>query len=150
MSSRIDIAVSPSTWVGCLTALPWLTLAGFSLILTQAYGPGFLILVLAGLAGAVYQWNLNGRLTLGRSIIRVTVADGELQVQRRDGRHYSVSPESGSRIYPRLVVLKVKPSCTTLHSATVLLWARAQGPGNVPVDLHRQLRVWLRLGSGTS
>lgn len=146
MSSRIDIPVNPSSWVGCLTAFPWFALAVFNLILAQAYSPGFLALVPVGLAGAVYQWNLNGRLSLGRSIVRLTIADGELQVQQRDGQHYAVIPDSVSRLYPRLAVLKLKPSDATNH-CTVLLWARTKGPGNVPGDLHRQLRAWLRLGS---
>jgi len=147
VSSRIDIPVYPSSWVGCLTALPWLALTVFNLILAQAYSPGFLALVPVGLAGAVYQWNLNGRLSLGRSIVRLTVADGELQVQQRDGQHYSVIPDPVSRLYPRLAVLKLKPSGTTNHPCTVVLWARTKGPGNVAGDLHRQLRARLRLGS---
>lgn len=150
MSGRIDVPVSPSTWVGCLTALPWLVLSIFNLILAQAYSPFFLILVPAGLAGAIYQWKLNGSLSLDRSIIRLTVADDELQVQQGDGQHYSVTPDSASRLYPRLVVLKLKPAATTNWPHTVLLWAREQGPGNVPGDLHRRLRAWLRLASGNS
>lgn len=147
MSGRIDVPVSPSTWVGCLTALPWLVLTVFNLILAQAYSPVFLVLALAGLAGAVYQWKLNGRLSLGKSIVRLTVTDGQLQIQHRDGQHYAVTPDAVSRLYPRLIMLKVKPSATTNWPHTVVLWARVQGPGNIPGDLHRQLRAWLRLGS---
>ena len=147
MFNRIDIPVSPSNWVGCLAVLPWFALTVFNLILAQTYSPGFLVLVPAALIGAIYQWNLNGRLSLDRSIVRLTVTDGELQVQQRNGQNYAVIPNSVSRIYPQLVMLKLKPSSTTNHSGTVLLWSQARGTGNVPGDLHRQLRAWLCLGS---
>ncbi len=150
MSSRIDIPVTPSRWVGCLSALPWLALTVFNLVLAQAYSAFFLALIPVGLAGAVYQWNLNGRLSLNRSIVRLTVSDIGLQAQQRDGERYPVTPDSASRLYPRLIILKLKPSDTTNRSGTVLLWARDQGPGNVPGDLHRQLRAWLRLGSDSN
>ena len=146
MSSRIDIPISASRWIGFLSALPWFALTLFNLILAQAYSAFFLVLIPVGLAGAVYQWNLNGRLNLNRSIVRLTVSDAGLQAQQQDGEQYPVVPDSVSRLYPRLIILKLKPSGTTNRSGTVLLWARNQGPGNVPVDLHRQLRAWLRLG----
>jgi toxin CptA len=150
VSSQIDIPITPSRWVGCLSALPWIGLTLFNLILAQAYSAYFLVLIPVGLAGAVYQWNLNGRLSLNRSTVRLTVSEVGLEAQQRDGERYPVIPDSASRLYPRLIILKLKPSATTNRSGTVLLWARDQGPGNVPGDLHRQLRAWLRLGSDNS
>lgn len=147
MSSRIDIPIRASGRVGVLASLPWLGLAIFNLILAFVYGPAFLILIPATLAGAVYQWNLNGRLCLDRSITRLIITDGDLQAQQRNGQQYPVYADSGSRLYPRLVILKLNPSDSNNKESTVLLWAGDNGAGNVPGDLHRHLRAWLRLGS---
>lgn len=147
MSSRIDIAIRANARVGVLAALPWLGLTVFDLILAHTYGVGFLALVPATLAGAVYQWRLNGQLCLDRSITRLTVTDSGLQVQQRNGEQYPVVADAGSRLYPRLAILKLNPATSTNRSSTVLLWSDENGTGNVPGDLHRHLRVWLRLGS---
>lgn len=147
MSSRIEIPVKPSARVGFLAALPWLGLTVFDLILAYAYGPAFLVLIPVTLAGAVYQWNLNGRLCLDRSVTRLTVTGDGLHLLQRNGEHYPVVADSGSRLYPRLVILKLNPSDATNGPSTVLLWAEEYGTGNVSGDLHRQLRAWLRLGS---
>jgi len=148
VSSRIDIPLRPSAWVGFLATTPWLVLSVFNLVLAYAYSAFFLILAAMALAGALYQWNLNGRLCLNRSIVRLTVTENGLQTQQRNGEQYPVTPHSGSRLYPRLIILKLEPTDATHTSSTVLLWAGQQGSGNVPGNPHRQLRAWLRLGSG--
>lgn len=146
MSSPIEIPIRPCLWVGVLAALPWSGLVVFVLALAHSYGPYFLILSPAALAGAIYQWRLNGRLGLDRSITGLTVTDEALKVQLRSGDGYTVAADSASRVYPRLLVLKLTPLDPTHRSSTVLLWADNNGTGNVPGDLHRQLRAWLRLG----
>lgn len=150
MSSRIDIAVRPSGPVGFLASLPWIGLTGFELVLAYAYGPAFLILLPLALAGALYQWNLNGRLCLARSVTRLTVTGDGLQLQQRDGKQYSAAADPRSRLYPRLIILKLNPADTTHKPSTMLLWADMHGTGNVSGDLHRRLRAWLRLGSASS
>lgn len=147
MSSQIDIPLRPCARVGAMAALPWSGLAVFTLILSHSYGPVFLALIPVTLAGAVYQWQLNGRLRLDRSITRLTLTGDGLQARQRNGDQYPVVADSGSRLYPRLLILKLRPCDATNPASTVLLWATAKGTGNVPGDLHRQLRVWLRLGS---
>jgi toxin CptA len=151
VSSRIDIPLRPSGVVGCLAALPWLVLCGFILILAGTHGISFLVLLPVALAGALYQWNLNGRLSLGRSITRLTITDRGLQAQQRNGTQFLASVGPQSRLYPALIILKLNPDDATYKSISVLLWARNEqsvdSPGNIAGDLHRQLRVWLRLGS---
>lgn len=147
MSNRIDLPVRPSNAVGLVAILPWLCLTVFSLILAYRYGVGFLILVPVAAAVAVHQWHLTGQLCLDRSVVRLTVRNDRLQVQRRDGKHYEAIADGESRLYPRLVILKLRPGDTTYKPLTVILWAETQTVGNVPADLHRQLRAWLRLGS---
>jgi toxin CptA len=147
VSSRIDIPVKPSNRVGLLASAPWLGLTGFNLILANAYGAVFLGLIPLALAGAIYQWNLNGRLRLARSVIRLTITSDGLQLQQRNGEQYPVTANSGSRLYPRLVILKLNPSDATNRASTMLLWSDEHGTGNVSGDLHRRLRAWLRLGS---
>jgi len=150
VSSRIEIPVKPSARVGFLAALPWFGLTIFDLILAYAYGPAFLGLIPVTLAGALYQWNLNGRLCLDRSVTRLTITGDGLHLQQRNGEHYPVVADSDSRLYPRLVILKLNPSDATNRPSTVLLWAEEHGTGNVSGDLHRQLRAWLRLGSASN
>ncbi|TGN41038.1 hypothetical protein [Marinobacter confluentis] len=152
MSSRIDLAIRPSAGVGCLVALPWAGLGMFNLILALTYSLWFLALIPLALAGGIYQWKLNGRLGLQRSVVRLTVNVDQLQLQHRNGQKYPVRADPSSRLYPRLAILKLMPSDTTNRPSTVLLWAdRADcgdsgSLGNVPADQHRQLRAWLRLG----
>lgn len=148
MSSRIDLPITASAWVGFLAALPWLLLALFNLVLAGAYGLAFLLLVPVALAGAAYHWNLLGRLCLERSVVRLTFpegSEGELQVQQRNNEEYAARPDSASRLYPRLAILKLNPVDATNRPCTVLLWAS----GNISGDLHRQLRARLRLGSAS-
>jgi toxin CptA len=137
--------------VGCLAALPWLVLCGFILILAGIHGVAFLVLLPVALAGALYQWKLNGLLTLERSIVRLTITDRGLQAHRRDGAQFLASVGPQSRLYPALVILKLNPDDATYKSVPVLLWARNEqsldSPGNIAGDLHRQLRAWLHLGS---
>jgi toxin CptA len=130
--------------------MPWLILAIFNLVLALAYGWLFLTLVPLALAGAVYHWNLNGRLSLERSVVGLTITADGLQARQRNGHPYPVIADPGSRLYSQLAILKLTPVDATHNPSTVLLWAGIRGGGNVPDDLHRQLRAWLHLGPSGS
>jgi len=144
--SRTDIPVTPSHWVGALSALPWLGLALFNLVLTFSFGGSFLLLFALSLAGVFYQWNLNGRLCLARSITRLVLTESGMIVEQANGKQVPVAVDPESRLYHRLIILKLRPTNSTNRRSTVLLWAINQRMGNIPGDLHRQLRVWLNLG----
>lgn len=154
MYNQTDIPISPSPWVGSLAVLPWFVLAAFNLVLALAYGAIFALLLPVALAGGVYQWNLTGQLRLRQSIVRLMITSDGLQVQQRNGACYPVTADGNSRLFPRLAILKLRPTASTNPASTVLLWANSQGArfvrGNVPADPLRQLRVWLRLGPANS
>lgn len=154
MYNRTDIPIHPSPWVGLLAALPWFALAVFNLILANAYSFAFALLPPLALAGGVWQWKLTGRLSLRRSIVRLVITNDGLQAQQQNGDCYPVTVAANSRLSPRLAILKLQPTAATYRSFSVLLWSDNQGDrflrGNVPADLLRQLRVWLRLGPTSS
>lgn len=133
-----------------MAALPWLALTAFQCTLAQSHGALFLVLIPATLVGALYQWNLNGRLCLDRSVVHLAVDGNELQVLRKSGERYLVIVGPASRLYPRIAILKLMPIGNTQMPSTVVLWAIRRDVGNVPGDLHRQLRAWLRLVSSGS
>ncbi|MDI9246131.1 hypothetical protein [Marinobacter sp. CHS3-4] len=150
MFSRTDIPITPSHWVGAIASLPWLCLGVFTLILALSFGSAFLLLLAASVGGAVYQWNLNGRLGLAKSITRLIVTESGIVAERRDGQQLTVTVEPESRLYFRLMILKLRPTNSNYNPITVLLWSMTSGAGNISTDLHRRLRVWLNLGPQSS
>jgi toxin CptA len=127
--------------------MPWLALAGFNLTLAFAYGLPFLALVPLALAGAVFQWKLNGSLSLNRSVTGLVIGGDGLQVQQRSGEGFTARAAPASRIYPRLVILKLTPTGAIKRPSTLLVLAGQPGTGNVCEAQHRRLRAWLQLGA---
>ena len=145
MFNRTDIPLTPSDWVGCLAALPWLALALFNFTLTLIYGGGFLVLFAISLAAAAYHWHLIGRLAFDKSILSLMITQSGLVAERKDGKQFAATVKAESRLYSTLVILKLAPIDSTYGAAIVVLWPHRKRAGNVDPDRHRQLKAWLRL-----
>ena len=150
MSSRIDVSLTPSLPAGLIAAAPWLLLALAGAVLGFAGEPWFLFLCPAAILGAGWQVQLSGLLRSSASVIRLTVAEGQLNVHLADGRSFPAHPTSDSRLFGGLALLKFRLGGTSLKPPLVVLFSfsnREEAVGNVDPDNFRRLRVWLRLAS---
>ncbi len=147
MSSRIELALSPSAAVGVLAASPWLALLAF-VIIAGAAGKYWLLPALPLVAtGALIQYRRTGLLRSATSVTALTVDNNQCHAQLADGRIIPVTVSAGSRMGAQLALLKLRPQGSRLVSYSGILLANTAGiSGNVAEDDFRRLRVWLRLG----
>ncbi|WP_375182941.1 hypothetical protein [Marinobacter sp.] len=147
MSSRIEVALTPSIPAGLIAALPWLALTAFLLVAAGSGQPWLLAGVPVSLLGAAWQFRRTGLLRGHRAVAGLTVTDGQLLARLADQTAVAVDAAGASRMGPRLTLLKLRPVGTTSGSYfTVLLAPIAGLAGNASADDFRRLRVWLRLG----
>lgn len=147
MSSRIDLALTPSTAAGALATTPWLALLAF-LVIAGAAGKYWLLAILPiALAGALVQYRDKGRLGSKTSVTGLMVENNQCYARLADKRVIPVRISAGSRMGAKLALLKLSPQNTRLlFCSTILLADTASISGNVTEDDFRRLRMWLRLG----
>lgn len=159
MSSRIEVTLRPSLATGLVAATPWIALLGFLLIAAAQVSAVLLVPVPLVITGLVWQIRLTGLLAGPRAVTGLLVEDGQLRITLGNGRRQAVTIAPESRLTGHLALLKVVPDDTRLtrwpwQSRLVVFInvGRAGWAGkiatNIEPEAFRQLRVWLRLGSG--
>ncbi|MBU2954125.1 hypothetical protein [Marinobacter sp. F3R08] len=146
MSNRIELALAPSPLVGILAVFPWLLLLAFLAVAAMAGKIWLLIAAPIALCGATFQYRSNGLLLGNGALNGLLIEHGKMYAKTPDNRQIHVIPLASSRIWSGLAVLKLRTADTNIRSYTTILLAPSPGgPGNVPPEEFRRLRVWLRL-----
>ncbi|MDO6823932.1 hypothetical protein [Marinobacter sp. 1_MG-2023] len=146
MSSRIDLTLSRCAAAGCLAAAPWLTAFTFALIAGTAGKNWMFILAPLALAGAIFQYRLNGLLAGPSAVLGLHQEQGTLYARLGNGRILAVNASPASRICSNVALLKLEPTTSTSSTYPVVLLSGKRIAGNVSEDQFRRLRMRLRLG----
>ncbi len=146
VSSRIDLALSPSVVTGFVAALPWLAASAFILIAAMAGKPWMLALAPVTLAGAVFQFRRNGLLAGHGAVLGLYLEQNRLYARLGSGQSRAVYACPSSRLSSRVALLNLRPVASRSGSYPVVLLCSNRIAGNVSEDQFRRLRMWLRLG----
>ncbi len=146
MSSRIDLTLSPSVATGCLAATPWLVASAFVLIAATAGKSWLYALAPLTLAGAVFQYRLNGLLIGPSAVLGLYLENNTLYARLGSGQAEAVSACRSSRLSSKLALLKLQPVASKSSSYPVVILSGQRITGNLPEEQFRRLRLWLRLG----
>lgn len=145
MSSRIDVALTPSLPAGIIAALPWAAI-GVATIVLGLNGSGLIwIATPLALAGLIWQVLNSGLLWGATAVIAIELKNDQLWARLGNGSQFPVKPAADSRIGSRITLLKLSFPTAPYSPRTVILMAGNNLPGNVRLEPFRQLRVWLRL-----
>jgi len=146
VSNQIELTLSRCVAVGCLAAAPWLVASAFVLI-AGAFGKTWMYtLAPLTLAGAVFQYRLNGLLKGPSAVLRLHQDQNALYARLGNGQTLAVTACPSSRISSKVVLLKLQPVASRYASYPVVLLSGNRIAGNVSEDQFRRLRMWLRLG----
>ncbi|MDS1311803.1 MULTISPECIES: hypothetical protein [Marinobacter] len=146
VSSRIDLTLSPSVAVGCLAATPWLTASAFVLIAAAAGKSWLYALAPLTLAGALFQYRLNGLLIGPSAVLGLYLEKNTLYARLGNGQTAAVSACRSSRLNSRMALLKLHAVASRSTSYPVVILSGQRVSGNLPEEQFRRLRLWLRLG----
>lgn len=146
MSSQVNLTLSRCHIAGCLAAAPWLVASIFALIAGASGKSWIYALAPLTLAGAVYQYRLNGLLAGPSAVLGLYQEQNTLYVRLGNGQTLAVNACPSSRLSARVVLLKLRPIASRSATYPVVLLSGSRITGNVPEDQFRRLRMWLRLG----
>ncbi|MGO1691411.1 MAG: hypothetical protein ACTHY7_00160 [Marinobacter sp.] len=146
MSSQIDLTLSRCGVAGCLAAAPWLIASAFILIAGASGKHWMYALAPLTLAGAIFQYRLNGLLAGPSAVLGLHQDQNTLYARLGNGQILAVNACPASRISSKLVLLKLQPIASRSASYPVVLFSGTRIAGNVSEDQFRRLRMWLRLG----
>jgi len=146
VSNQIDLTLSRCGAVGCLAAAPWLIASAFVLIAGASGKNWMYALAPLTLAGAIFQYRLNGLLAGPSAVLGLHLDQNTLYARLGNGQTLAVSACPSSRISSTIVLLKLQPIAARSASYPVVLLSGMRVAGNVSEDQFRRLRMWLRLG----
>lgn len=146
VSSQIELTLSRCVAAGCLAAAPWLIACIFVLIAGASGKHWMYTLAPFTLAGAIFQYRLNGLLTGPSAVLGLYQDQNILYARLGNGQTMAVNACRSSRISSKVVLLKLQPTASILASYPVVLLSGTRVAGNVSEDQFRRLRMWLRLG----
>ena len=146
VSNRIDLTITRSVAAGCLAAAPWLVASAFALVAGASGKHWIYVLAPLTLAGALYQYRLNGLLAGSSAVLALHQDQGTLYARLGNGRTLAVSAKPSSRISSKVALLKLQPLASRSSPYPVVLLSGGWIAGNVSEDQFRRLRMWLRLG----
>lgn len=146
MSNRINLTLSPCIAAGCLAATPWLLACVFALIAGAAGKHWIYAFTPVALAGAIYQFRLNGLLAGASAVLGLEQDQNTLYAHLGSGQTLAVCASSSSRISSKIALLKLQPLAAKSTCYSVVLLSGKRIAGNIPEDQFRRLRMWLRLG----
>ncbi|MGO1461192.1 MAG: hypothetical protein ACTHYN_00325 [Marinobacter sp.] len=146
MSSQTELTLSRCVAAGYLAAAPWL-IASIFLLIAGASGKHWMYaLTPLTLAGAVFQYRLNGLLSGPSAVLGLQLNQNTLYARLGNGQVLAVNASASSRLSSKLVLLKLQPVASRFTSYPVVLLSDTRVTGNVSEDSFRRLRMWFRLG----
>lgn len=146
VSNQIDLQLKRSGAVGCLAAAPWVAASIFLLVAGAAGKNWMYALAPLTLAGALFQFRLNGLLAGPSAVKSLRQSKNTLYAQLGNGQTLAVQACTSSRLSSKIALLKLKPTASKLITYPVVLLSGTGFAGNVSEDQFRRLRMWLRLG----
>lgn len=126
--------------------MPWLVASAFVLIAAAAGKSWLYALAPLTLAGAVFQYRLNGLLLGPTAVLGLYLENNTLYARLGSGQTEAVSACGSSRLTSKLALLKLQPVASKSSSYPVVILSGQRIAGNLPEEQFRRLRLWLRLG----